>query len=166
MDSGELVVMDTAAECDEYASDVTRTVPVSGKFSARERELYEVVLGVQKAAIASVKPGARMAGDENSLTRIVKDYMDAHGKDLHGQTLSQYFIHGLGHPVGLQVHDPGVPGPLEAGMVVTIEPGLYIPEENIGIRIEDVVLVTADGAKVLSAALPKEPDEIEKAMAR
>lgn len=166
MDSGEVVVMDTAAECEEYASDVTRTIPVSGKFSPRERELYEVVLGAQKAAIAAVKPGARMPGDENSLTKIVKDYMDTHGKDLRGQSLSKYFIHGLGHPVGIQVHDPGVPGPLEAGMVITVEPGIYIPEENIGIRIEDVVLVTDTGAKVLSAGLPKEPDEIERALAR
>ena len=166
MDTGEIVVMDTAAECSEYASDVTRTIPVSGKFTAREREIYEVVLGAQKAAIAAVKPGARMGGDENSLTKIVKDYMDAHGKDLHGQPLGKYFIHGLGHPVGIQVHDVGVPGPLEAGMIVTIEPGIYIPEENIGVRIEDVVLVTETGSRVLSAALPKEPDEIEKAMAR
>jgi Xaa-Pro aminopeptidase len=165
MDSGEIVVMDTAAECDEYASDVTRTIPVSGKFSARQREIYNVVLGAQLAAIAAVKPGARMGGDENSITKIVKDYMDAHGKDLHGQPLSKYFIHGLGHPVGLQVHDAGVPGPLEAGMVITIEPGIYIPEENIGVRIEDVVLVTETGFRVLSAALPKEPDQIEKAMA-
>jgi Xaa-Pro aminopeptidase len=128
--------------------------------------VYEVVLGAQKAAIAAVKPGARVGGDENSLTKIVKDYMDAHGKDLHGQPLSKYFIHGLGHPVGIQVHDPQAGGPLEAGMVLTIEPGIYIPEENLGIRIEDVVLVTDNGARVMSAALPKEPDEIEKAMAR
>jgi Xaa-Pro aminopeptidase len=166
MDTGEVVVMDTAAECDEYASDVTRTVPVSGKFTPRQREIYEVVLGAQKAAIAAVKPGARMAGDDNSLTKIVKDYMDAHGKDLHGAPLSKYFVHGLGHPVGIQVHDPGAGGPLQAGMVITIEPGIYIPEENIGVRIEDVVLVTDTGSRVLSAALPKEPDEIEKAMAR
>jgi Xaa-Pro aminopeptidase len=166
MDTGEVVVMDTAAECDDYASDVTRTIPVSGKFTARQREVYEVVLGAQKAAIAAVKPGARVGGDENSLTKIVKDYMDAHGKDLHGQPLSKYFIHGLGHPVGIQVHDPQAGGPLEAGMVLTIEPGIYIPEENLGIRIEDVVLVTDNGARVMSAALPKEPDEIEKAMAR
>jgi Xaa-Pro aminopeptidase len=107
-----------------------------------------------------------MPGDDHSLTKIVKDYMDSHGKDLHGQPLSRYFIHGLGHPVGIQVHDADAGGPLRAGMVITIEPGIYIPEENIGIRIEDVVLVTGSGSKVLSAALPKEPDEIEKAMAR
>jgi Xaa-Pro aminopeptidase len=166
MDSGEIVVMDMAAECDEYASDITRTIPVSGKFTPRQREIYEVVLGAQRAAIAAVKPGAIMGGPDNSLQKIAKEYMDAHGKDLHGQPLGKYFIHGLGHPVGIQVQDPNASGPLQAGMVITIEPGIYIPEENIGVRIEDVVLVTDTGCRVLSAALPKEPDEIETAMAR
>jgi Xaa-Pro aminopeptidase len=166
MDRGDVVVMDMAAECSEYASDVTRTVPVSGKFSPRQRELYEIVLGAQKAAIAAIKPGIRLTGEENSLNKIAKDYINSHGKDLHGEPLGKYFIHGLGHQVGLEVHDATAPGPLEAGMVITIEPGIYIPEEGIGIRIEDTVLVTEQGAKVLSAALPKEPDEIEKALAR
>ena len=166
MDRGEVVVMDAAAECADYASDITRTVPVGGKFSARQREIYQIVLGAQKAAIAALKPGVRMAGPGDSLTKIARDYMNAHGRDLHGEPLGKYFIHGLGHQVGLQVHDPSVDGPLEAGMVVTIEPGIYIPEESIGVRIEDVVLVTENGAKVLSAALPKEADEIEKAVAK
>jgi Xaa-Pro aminopeptidase len=166
MDRGEVVVMDAAAQCADYASDITRTIPVVGKFSARQREIYEIVLGAQKAAIAALKPGARMSGPGDTLTKIARDYMDAHGRDLHGEPLGKYFIHGLGHPVGLQVHDPNVDGPLEAGMVVTVEPGIYIPEENIGVRIEDVVLVTENGAKVLSAALPKEADEIEKAVAK
>lgn len=176
MDRGELVVMDTAAECSEYASDITRTIPVSGKFTARQRELYEVVLGAQKAAIAAIKPGVRMSAgpprnsgadtDAITLTKIATDYINSHGKDLHGRPLGKYFTHGLGHSVGLEVHDGPIPGPLEPGMVITVEPGLYIPEEGIGIRIEDVVLVTENGARVLSAALPKEPDEIEKALAK
>ena len=164
IDRGELVLIDAAAQCDSYASDLTRTVPVSGKFTARQRELYQVVLGAQKAAIAAVKPGVWLAGSGESLTKIARDYMDAHGKDLHGATLGKYFTHDIGHQIGLQVHDPPVDSPLEAGMVITIEPGVYIPEEKLGIRIEDVVLVTATGARVLSAALPKEPDEIEKAL--
>jgi len=165
MDRGELVVIDSAAQCDDYASDITRTAPVSGKFTKRQREIYEIVLGAQNAAIAAAKPGIRLSGPV-SLTQIAKDYMDAHGKDLHGEPLGKYFIHGIGHQVGLQVHDATVDGPLEAGMVVTIEPGIYIPEENIGVRIEDVILVTENGAKLLSAALPREPDEIEKAVAK
>jgi Xaa-Pro aminopeptidase len=166
MDRGELVVMDAAAECDSYASDITRTVPVGGKFTARQREIYSIVLGAQKAAIAALKPGARLSGPGDTLTKVAKDYMDTHGKDLHGEGLGKYLIHGIGHHVGIDVHDPNVEGPLEAGMVVTIEPGIYLDEERIGVRIEDVVLVTDHGAQVLSAALAKEPDEIEKATSR
>ncbi len=165
MDQGEIIVMDTAAECADYASDITRTIPVSGKFTPRQREIYEIVLGAQKAAIAAIKPGVSMLG-EHGLNQIARDYINTHGKDKHGQPLGKYFIHGLGHPVGLDVHDPGTPGPLEAGMVITVEPGIYIPEENLGVRIEDVVLVTENGSKVLSAALPKEPDDVEKALAK
>jgi Xaa-Pro aminopeptidase len=166
MDRGEVVVMDSAAECGYYASDITRTVPVGGKFTARQRELYDIVLGAQNAAIAAIKPGARLQGDTDSLNRIAKDYINSHGKDLHGESLGKYFTHGLGHSVGIDVHDPGPAGPLEAGMVITMEPGIYIPEEGIGIRIEDVVLVTEHGAKILSAALPREADEVEKALAK
>jgi Xaa-Pro aminopeptidase len=166
MDRGELVVMDAAAECDSYASDITRTVPVGGKFTARQREIYSIVLGAQKAAIAALKPGARLSGSGDTLTKVAKDYMDAHGKDLFGEGLGKYMIHGIGHQVGIDVHDPNIEGPLEAGMVVTIEPGIYLDEERIGVRIEDVVLVTDHGAQVLSAALAKEPDEIEKATSR
>jgi Xaa-Pro aminopeptidase len=171
MDRGELVVIDAAAQCDMYASDITRTVPVAGKFTPRQRDIYQIVLGAQKAAIAAVKPGAwlsnsGLSGAGESLTKIARDYIDAHGKDLHGEPLGKYFTHDIGHQVGLQVHDSPSAGPLEAGMVITIEPGVYIAEEHLGIRIEDVVLVTPKGAKVLSAALPKEPDEIEKAVSK
>ena len=166
MDQGELLLIDAAAECGNYASDITRTVPVSGKFTPRQREIYEIVLGAQKAAIAAIKPGVRVSGETDSLNKIARDYIDSHGKDLHGEKLGKYFTHGLGHPVGLDVHDPAVNSTLKAGMVITIEPGIYIPEENIGVRIEDVVLVTETGAKVLSEKLPREVDEIEKALAK
>jgi len=166
MIAGEVVLIDAAAQCDGYASDITRTLPVGGKFTPRQREIYQIVLGAQKAAIAAVKPGARLSGPGETLTKLARDYMDAHGKDLHGQPIGNYFTHDIGHQVGLQVHDPNVDGPLAAGMVVTIEPGIYVPEENIGIRIEDVVLVTENGAKVLSAALPKEPEQLEKAVSK
>jgi Xaa-Pro aminopeptidase len=166
MDRGEVVVMDAAAQCDDYASDITRTVPAGGKFTPRQREIYEIVLGAQKAAIAAIKPGMRWSGPGDTITKVAKDYIDSHGKDLHGQPLGKYFVHGLGHGVGLQVHDPTPEGPLEAGMVMTVEPGIYIPEENLGVRIEDVILVTENGAKILSGALPREPDEIEKAVAK
>ena len=161
MDAGEVVVMDVGAECDDYASDVTRTIPVNGKFTPREREIYEIVLGAQKAAIAEAKPGATIRGD-GSLYEIAYNYINTHGKDLHGDPLGKYFTHGLSHHVGLDVHDPDTGPELKAGMVVTIEPGIYIPEENIGVRIEDTILITANGSKNLSAALPREPQEIEK----
>jgi Xaa-Pro aminopeptidase len=165
MDAGEVVVMDVGAECSDYATDVTRTVPVNGKFSARQREIYEIVLGAQKAAIAAVKPGMKVGrrDEQGTLYKIAFDYINTHGKDSHGAPLGKYFTHGLSHHVGLDVHDPAEPGvELKPGMVITIEPGIYIPEENIGVRIEDTILVTANGCRVLSGALPKEVEEIEK----
>ncbi len=167
MDSGEVVVMDVAAECGNYASDITRTLPANGKFSARQREIYDIVLGAQKAAIAAIKPGMTLGRTTpNSLSKIALDYINSHGKDLHGEPLGKYFIHGLGHHVGLDVHDLSEANdPLKAGMVITMEPGIYIPEENIGVRIEDVVLLTETGAKILSAELPSDPDIIERELA-
>ena len=163
MDSGEVLLMDVGAECSDYASDVTRTVPVNGKFTPRQREIYEIVLGAQKAAIAAVKPGMKIRGGDGSLYQIAYDYINTHGKDLQGQPLGKYFTHGLSHHVGLDVHDLGdVNEPLKAGMVFTIEPGIYIPEESIGVRIEDTILVTGTGSKNLSGALPRDPDEIER----
>jgi Xaa-Pro aminopeptidase len=167
MDSGEVTVMDVAGECGNYASDITRTVPVSGRFTPRQREIYEIVLGAQKAAIAAAKPGMTIARTTpNSLYQIAFDYINTHGKDLHGEPLGKYFNHGLSHHVGLDVHDASdTRAALEPGMVITVEPGIYIPEENIGVRIEDVILITEKGAKVLSEALPREPDDLERALA-
>jgi Xaa-Pro aminopeptidase len=163
IDSGDLVLMDVGAECSSYATDVTRTVPANGRFTPRQREIYEIVLGAQKAAIAAIKPGMKARGAEGSLQQIAYRYIDTHGKDLHGQSLGKYFIHGVSHFVGLDVHDPGdITTPLEPGMVLTIEPGIYIPEENIAVRIEDTLVVTETGSRNLSGALPREPEEIER----
>jgi Xaa-Pro aminopeptidase len=164
IEASDLVVMDVGGQYADYTTDVTRTVPASGKFTPRQREIYDIVLAAQKAAISAVKPGMSLLGDSStSLRKIAMDYIDTHGKDLHGGSLGKYFIHGLGHFVGLEVHDPGsFDTRLEPGMVITIEPGIYIPGENLGVRIEDTVLVTTNGAEVLSSALPKEAEEIEK----
>jgi len=163
VDSGESIVMDVGAECSAYATDITRTVPANGKFTPRQREIYDIVLGAQRAAIAAVKPGARVSGPGLSLNKIARDYIDSHGKDLHGNSLGKYLTHGISHHVGLDVHDlSDINVPLVPGMVITIEPGIYIPEENIGVRIEDTVVVTENGARVLSSALPREAEEIEK----
>jgi Xaa-Pro aminopeptidase len=167
IDGGEVVLMDVGGQYSGYASDITRTIPADGKFTPRQREIYEIVLGAQNAALAALKPGMMMTGDgPNSLQKIAKEYIDSHGKDKEGRSLGRYYIHGLSHHVGLNVHDASGPSrPLEPGMVITIEPGIYIPEENLGVRIEDDVLITPTGYKMLTARLPRSPDEIEKIMA-
>jgi Xaa-Pro aminopeptidase len=163
MDRGEMLLMDVGAECAGYAADITRTIPVGAPFTKRQREIYEIVLGAQNAVIAAIKPGLPFA----DLSKIAREYINTHGKDLHGEPLGKYFTHGVSHHVGLDVHDAtDFSLPLGEGNVITVEPGIYIPEENIGIRIEDMVLVTKDGAKLMSGALPRDPAEIEKALGR
>jgi len=168
MKAGDVVVIDAAAEYSMYAADITRTLPINGHYTARQKEIYDIVLGAQEAAMAAFQSGKSMlVGDaENSLNKVARDYIKTHGKDLHGQPLDQYFIHGLGHYLGLDVHDPGdYKVPLGPGMAFTIEPGIYIPEENIGVRIEDDFLVGPDGKLIkLSAALPSKTEEVEKEM--
>jgi len=167
--SGDVVVIDAAAECSYYAADITRTVPVGGHFGARQREIYDVVLGAQQAAIAAVKPGMLIGRKDTkgSLMQIAYDYIESHGKDLHGQPLGKYVLHGLSHHIGIDVHDPGdIMQPLKPGMVISIEPGVYIRDENIGVRIEDMVLVTADGHRVLTEGLPREAAEVERLVRR
>ncbi len=164
---GDLVLMDVACEYAGYSADITRTVPANGKFTPRQREIYEIVLAASNAAIAAIKPGVMAGGNTpGSLQKIATDVINSRGKDKEGNPLGKYFIHGLGHNIGLNVHDPGVSGrALEPGMVITIEPGIYIPEENIGVRIEDDILVTETGARNLSARVPRTVEEIEKLMA-
>jgi Xaa-Pro aminopeptidase len=165
---GDLVVMDVAGEYSMYASDITRTAPVNGHFTARQREIYDIVYGAQQAAMKAFVAGkSTLYGNTpDSLVQVARDYINSHGKDLHGQPLGKYFIHGLGHYVGLEVHDAGsYTSPLQPGMVFTIEPGIYIPEEKIGVRIEDDYYVDADGKLVdYTAALPHTADEIEQTM--
>jgi Xaa-Pro aminopeptidase len=171
MQDGDVVVVDAACEYSMYASDITRTVPVNGRFTTRQREIYDIVLGAQKAAIDAFVAGKskindRERRDPESLDTAAYNYINTHGKDLHGQPLGQYWLHGLGHMVGIDVHDPSdYPAVLEPGMVFTIEPGVYIPEEKLGVRVECVFLVSADGKLVdLTAALPHTADEVEAAM--
>src|SRR5262249_30599371 len=125
MEQGDLVVIDVAAECSGYASDITRTLPVSGKFTPRQREIYSIVLEAQKAAIAAIRPGMSIdRTGPNSIHRIAYEYINTHGQDRSGQPLGKYFIHGLSHHLGLNVHDPGDRARLlEPGMVITVEPG-------------------------------------------
>jgi Xaa-Pro aminopeptidase len=164
---GDVVLLDVGAQYAGYAADVTRTLPANGHFTARQREIYEIVLGAQNAVLAELKPGMTLGrSGPKSLFQIAYNYMNSHGTDREGQRLGRYFIHGLGHHIGLDVHDAGDANrPLEAGMVVTVEPGLYLPEEKIGVRIEDDVLITPTGYKLLTARLPRGVDEIQAIMA-
>jgi Xaa-Pro aminopeptidase len=159
---GDMVVIDAAAEYGQYTADITRSWPVNGKFTPRQKEIYDLVLGSQQAAIDAVRPGMTM----DSLQRIARDYMKANsGKLCVESSCDQYFIHGLGHWIGMDVHDVGdYTTPLAPGMVFTIEPGIYIPEEGFGVRIEDDILVTDTGHEVLSAGAPRTTEEIEKVM--
>jgi Xaa-Pro aminopeptidase len=164
MGSGELVVIDVGAEYGYYSADVTRTLPVSGQFSPRQRRLYDLVLGAHEAAIGEVRPGT----DLGTLDRTARAYLrDQSGSLCGGFGCDRYFIHGLSHWLGMNVHDPGsYSRRLEPGMVLTVEPGIYIAAESLGIRIEDVVLVTPQGSEVLSSGLPRSAEAVERAMAR
>jgi Xaa-Pro aminopeptidase len=167
--AGEVVVMDVAGEYAMYASDITRTAPANGKFTDRQREIYNIVLGAQQAVMAAFHGGkSKLTGrGSDSLSQVALDYINSHGKDLHGQPLGQYFIHGVGHYVGLEVHDPGdSTAPIPKGAVFTVEPGIYIPEEKLGVRIEDIVWYSPDGKLVnFTGSLPHTAEEIEAAMA-
>ena len=174
MKAGEVVVIDEAGEYSMYASDITRTMPVNGRFTARQKEIYDIVLGAQRAAAEAFVAGKTKMGNvsqrgpevHDTLDKVAFDYINTHGKDLHGAPLGKYFLHGLGHSVGINVHDPmDYSKPLDKGMVFTIEPGIYIPEEGIGVRIEDTYYVDADGKLIdLVAKLPHEATDIETAM--
>lgn len=161
MQSGDVVVIDIGAEYFGYAADVTRTLPVNGKFTPAQRELYEIVLRAQKEAIAAVRPGIPF----RKIHKIARQVIESAG-------FGKYFIHSTSHYLGMDVHDVGDYRKLKPGMVITVEPGIYIPEGspadkkywNIGIRIEDDVLVTKTGHKVLSLRAPKEIKAIESLM--
>jgi Xaa-Pro aminopeptidase len=150
---GELVVMDCAAAYGGYASDVTRTFPVSGTFSAEQREIYELVLEAELAGIEAAAPGATYTEIDEAARAVIEKagYGDA-------------FIHGTSHPIGIEVHDVTPDGPLGPGMVITVEPGIYLPDRGFGVRIEDDVLITESGRRNLTSAIPKSVDAIEKAM--
>src|SRR5438309_3882616 len=161
---GDLLVLDARAEWGQYTADVTRTFPVNGKFTPRQKAIYELVLATQQTAFDSRRPGATVA----QLHRRARQYMRGASGTLCGeQSCDAYFIHGLGHWLGMDVHDVGDYGtPLKPGTVLTLEPGIYLPAEALGVRIEDDVLVTPTGAEWLSAKAPKTTIEIERLMNR
>lgn len=173
--SGDLVLIDVGAEYANYACDVTRCFPVNGKFTDRQREVYESVLRVEKASIELLKPGAvlseyhKRVGDLMTKELINLNLLTQEEVDNQNPSwpaYKKYFMHGTSHYLGLDVHDYGLwdGSPMEAGMVFTCEPGIYIPEEGIGIRIEDDILITSNGYINLTKEIPKEVSEIEAAM--
>jgi len=157
LNDGDLIVIDSGCKWNGYSADITRTYPINGKFTRRQREVYEVTLQAQLAAIKAVKPGARIAHIDEAARKIINK-----------AGFGDHFIHGIGHHLGLETHDItplGAP-PLREGNVITIEPGIYIPQEKLGVRIEDDVVVTRTGAKVLSAQIPKSINDVERLMKR
>ncbi len=157
--NGDIVVVDIGAEYNNYCADLTRTYPVSGTFSKRQKELYQIVLDTQEYIASLAKPGMWLKNKDNvdkSLHHLAVKFLAQRGYD-------KYFPHGIGHFLGLDVHDVGdYRVPLHEGDVITIEPGIYIAAEGIGIRIEDDYWITKDGAVCLSENLPKEIKDIEK----
>ena len=189
MKSGQLLLTDAGCENEMYAADITRTIPVSGEYSKEQKEIYELVLEVQKNAINSIKPGQTFEGLQSDaikgLTKGLKKLGLLKGRVdqlIKSEAYKDFYMHGIGHWLGMDVHDvgsymdqKGKSRKFENGMVLTIEPGIYISKKNkdvpteyrgIGIRIEDDVLVTKSGCDVLTKALPKEIGEIESIMAR
>lgn len=181
---GELLLIDAGCEFGYYAADITRTFPVNGRFSPAQRDVYEVVLAAQKAAIAAAGPGATLERLHDEATRCISEGLitlgvlagSAREVEAEGRYKS-FFMHKTSHYLGMDVHDvgryfdAGRPRPLDPGVVITVEPGLYfgrdanVPERyrGIGVRIEDDVLIEADGARVLSSHVPKELDDVERA---
>ena len=153
IEDGDMVLIDSGADYRGYTADVTRTVPANGTFTPRQKTIYNLVLKALEASIKAARPGATFA-------KIDKAARDIIVKAGYGDT----FIHGIGHHLGLEVHDVTPDGPLRAGAVITIEPGIYLPDENFGVRIEDDILIGKNGPVNLTRAIPKSVQAIEKAM--
>ena len=165
---GDLILFDLGCAWNHYAADISRTFPVNGKFSPRQKEIYQAVLDVEKTVIEAIKPGVKMS----ELNKLARDLLTEKCRQLgligdKDDDVLNYYYHSIGHSLGLDTHDVGGREYiLEPGMVITIEPGLYIEEEGIGIRIEDDILVTENGFENLSASILKEVDDIETFMAK
>jgi len=149
--AGELLLLDVGAEWDRYAADISRTLPVDGTFSPEQARIYDIVLAAQNAAIDAVKPGMTVREVHEIAREVIRKagYVDE-------------FIHGTSHHLGLDVHDVADYGiPLEPGMVITVEPGIYLQGQGIGVRIEDDVLVTRNGHRLLSGNIPRARADVE-----
>jgi Xaa-Pro aminopeptidase len=171
---GDVILLDVAAEYANYASDMTRCVPVSGKFTKRQKNVYNAVLRVMKAAMAMLKPGNTFEKYNKAVGELMTEELlklkllktsEVKNQNPAWPAYKKYFMHGTSHFLGLDVHDVGFfNDPMQAGMVFTVEPGIYIREENLGIRLENNVLITAKGQMDLMKNIPLEAEEIENLM--
>lgn len=185
INDGEVVVIDIGAEYGMYTADVTRTIPINGKFTKEQAAIYQIVYDAQEAAFQKIKPGAAFREPHEASARVVVGGLLQLGilkgtveENLSNRAYTEFFLHGSNHYIGLDVHDAGTLGALKPGVVITVEPGIYISEVtaqkyglhknyvNIGVRIEDDVLVTATGYELLSGSVPRARAEIEALMAQ
>lgn len=181
---GEVIVIDIGAEYGMYTADVTRTIPISGKFTKEQAAIYQIVYDAQEAAFKKIKPGGAIREPHEASARVVTEGLLKLGilkgtveENLRTRAFAEFFLHGSNHYLGLDVHDAGTYGPLKPGVLITVEPGIYISEAaaakhgldkkyaNIGVRIEDDVLVTPTGYELLSSSAPRSIAEIEAVMA-
>ena len=167
--------MDFGAEYANYASDLTRCVPVNGKFTNRQKEVYKAVLHVKKEATKLLTPGTMLNEYHKAVGQLMEEQLvklkllsmnDIKNEDPNWPAYKKYFMHGTSHFIGLDTHDVGLwTEPIKANMVFTVEPGIYIPDENLGIRLEDDIVVVNNGTpKNLMNSIPIEPEEIEELM--
>lgn len=162
LEDNELILFDLGCETDFYISDISRTFPVNGKFTERQKEVYNEVLNVNKKCIEFLKPGVTRMEYNNYAKKLLAEACKRLGLIKEDDELIKYYFHGIGHSIGLDTHDPCAYDPeFKEGMMLTVEPGLYIPEEKIGIRIEDDVILTKDGCINLSSNIIKEVEDIE-----
>ena len=173
---GELLLLDVGAAYLNYNADMTRTIPVSGKFTPRQKQVYNAVLRVLRQSIANLQPGKKIKDWQNEAEQLTEKELVDLGllttrqikkQDPDNPALKKYFMHGVGHPLGLDVHDVGLTTqPIQAGWVMTVEPAIYIPEEGFGIRLENDVQITSNGQVDLMGDIPIEAGEIEALMAK
>ncbi|MED1783775.1 aminopeptidase P family protein [Brevibacillus fortis] len=161
-EDGDLVLLDLGAASSYYAADISRTFPVNGRFTERQKAIYQLVLEAEIKTIEAVKPGVTLPQLNDVTKQVLTDGLLRLGLIQESSELSKYYYHSVSHHLGLDTHDiPDYSTAMQPGMVITIEPGLYIEEEAIGIRIEDNVLVTEEGCEVLSSQIPKKIEEVE-----
>ena len=168
MKDGDLLLVDCGAQVDWYNGDITRTFPINGKFTPLQKQIYDIVLSGQQKVIETIKPGVKFSWLNEVLKEHYFEELKKIGLAETPEDVSKYYYHGVSHYLGAETHDIGRYGDrrLEPGMVLTVEPGLYIDEYKIGIRIEDDVLVTDNGCEVLSAGFMKTTEEIEAFMGK